>query len=423
VRIHQILSTSLVLVVLAGTAGGANAQRTQTSCILRSGKVRDLVLEDSTFGISFPVEMSSRGDTVLMLGTSGIFDSAGKRVYRRGLDSAIVGFLFTNRTPTASPVPAPAGKPTARYFRVRPDRQGWEAVFFVPDRDTIPGLPYYDDGTFWYGHLRAGRWSDVQQIGRVHKTVVVRPNSAGLTQTGPPSFAVFFGEPNGEGGVIVWQRRAVDARWEADTVALRFAPLTVSATANTARPQSIRFFPIAMIWGEERSYVGSLLSLSATAPAAPKVLRLGGDESMNDPVIFAARDTLHVSWWELDQRRRPNLWYQAIDPEREHALAARRLVAKGVNDFINLEIRDGARTRLVWAYPAPDERDSVEVAVMANGEPVVIGRVAFPFGFMTSGVASGERSFILATSPRPVPDGEPSASRTLEVRVNCTEGT
>jgi hypothetical protein len=45
--------------------------------------------------------------------------------------------------------------------------------------------------------------------------------------------------------------------------------------------------------------------------------------------------------------------------------------------------------------------------------------VAFPFGFMTNGATSKDRSFVLATTPRPVPDGEPSASRTLEVRVNC----
>jgi hypothetical protein len=53
---------------------------------------------------------------------------------------------------------------------------------------------------------------------------------------------------------------------------------------------------------------------------------------------------------------------------------------------------------------------------------VAVGQVAFPFGFMTNGVTSGDRSFILATTPRPTPGAEPSASRTLEVRVNCTGG-
>ena len=146
-------------------------------------------------------------------------------------------------------------------------------------------------------------------------------------------------------------------------------------------------------------------------------------ESMNGPVIHALGDKLHVSWWESARRDPPSLWYQTLDAQRENPAEGRQRVARGVNDFTFLAVPEGARTRLVWAYRPPDTIDSAEVAVMANGEPKVIGRVAFPFGFMTNGVTSGDRSFILATSPRPVPDGEPSASRTLEVGVSCDEGT
>lgn len=419
---HLLRSTSLLLACLLAIAGPLSGQAAHPVCALSTGDLRDMRLEGGTYGILFPVEMSARGDTVLVLGTSGVFNGKGGRVRVRGVDTATVGFLLTNGRHTVTAVPAPEGMATARYFRVRPGREGWEAVYFVPDRDAIPGTRFYDDGTLWYARLRAGQWGAVERIGRVQKTVTVRPNSAGLTRSGALSFAVFFGEPNGPGGVIVW-RRVGDRKWRADTTALRFAPLTVSAISNATQPPDARFFPVSMIWGEERNFVGSLLSVDADKAAAPGIVRLGGDESMNDPVLYAVNDKLHVSWFELDSRKSPNLLYQALDPARENPGAGRQLVARGVNEFIFLAVPEGARTRLVWAYRPPDTMDSAEVAVMANGEPTVIGRVAFPFGFMTSGVASGDRSFILATSPRPVPDGEPSASRTLEVRVNCNEGT
>jgi hypothetical protein len=167
----------------------------------------------------------------------------------------------------------------------------------------------------------------------------------------------------------------------------------------------------------------ALFSVRANPSTSRGISWRGQSESMNQPVIYALHDTLHVSWWEFDQRNPPNLWYQALDPAHENSGDSRRRVASGINQFIFLAVPEGARTRLVWAYRAPNTSDSAEVAVVANGEPKVVGRVAFPFGFMTSGVASGDHSFILATSPRPVPDGEPSASRTLEVRVSCNEGT
>jgi hypothetical protein len=419
---HHLGIVSLLLSVLLACTLPANGQPVRPVCTLSASELRDMRLRDGTYGILFPVEMSARGDTVLVLGTSGIFDDRGRRLDGPGTERATVGFLLTDGQRTTIAVPAPPQLPAARYVRVRPSVQGWDAVFFVPDRDTTPGTPFYDDGTFWYGRLRAGRWSAVERIGHTDKTVVVRPNSAGLAQSGPLSFAVFFGEPNGPGGVIVWQR--TDAGWwRADTAALRFAPATVTASSNPGPERYSRFFPIASIWGEETINVGSLLSINTTTPKSSRILRLNSGESMNDPVIYTTKDTLYASWWEFDRRGPPNVWYQALDPERDNPGDARRRVATGVNEFSFLAVPEGARTRLVWAYRAPDTTDSAEVAVMANGEPKVIGRVAFPFGFMTSGVASGDRSFILATSPRPVPDGEPSASRTLEVRVNCNEGT
>jgi hypothetical protein len=421
---HRHLSRTVLALCccLLATAGALDAQATRPVCTLSPSSLRDVRLKDGNYGILFPGEMSVRGDTVLVLGTSGVFDARGERVRVSGGDSATVGFLLTDGQRTAAPVPAPAGLPTARYFRVRPSEYGWEAVFFVPDRDTIPGTPLFDDGTLWYGRLRGGRWNAVERIDRVRHTMTVRPNSAGLTQSGPLSFAVVFGDPIGPGGVIVWQRVG-EGKWKADTVPLRFTPGTVTAIGNAARGSDAWFFPVASIWGEETINVGSLLSVPATKPSSSSIVRLNPAESMNEPVIYWMKDTLQVSWWEFERGGPPNLWYQPLDPERGNSPEARRRVASGISEFVFLAVPEGARTRLVWAYRPPDARDSAEVAVVANGEPKVIGRVAFPFGFMTSGVASGDRSFILATSPRPVPDGEPSASRTLEVRVNCTGGT
>lgn len=419
---HLMRSTSLLLYCLLAIAGPARAQATQPRCTLSSGPLRDVRLRDGTYGILFPVDMSVRGDTVLMLGTSGVFDARGDRLPVAGGDTAIAGFLLTNGQRTATAVPAPTGLPTARYFRVRPNEHGWDAVFFVPDQDAIPGGPLFDDGTLWYARLLGGRWHDVEQIGHVRHTMTVRPNSAALTQSGPLTFAVVFGDDMGPGGVIVW-RRMSNRKWRADTVPMRFTPGSVTAIGNVVQGGDEWFFPVASIWGEKTIYVGSLLSIRASEPSSSSIVRLNPVESMNGPVIYSMNNTLQASWWEFDRRGPPNLWYQALDPERGNPADARRRVASGINEFVFLAVPEGARTRLVWAYRPPDTTDSAEVAVVANGEPKVIGRVAFPFGFMTSGVASGDRSFILATSPRPVLDGEPSASRTLEVRVTCTEGT
>lgn len=423
----ELLPALSALLLLAPLHARLEGQAHGPSCKLSTGPLREMVLtdnvygKDTTYAIVFPLGMAARRDTVLVLGTGGVTDRVGTHLRGPGGDSLVVGFLLTNNRRTTTAVPAPPGLPTARYFRVRAGDRGWDAVFFVPDRDTIPGTRFYDDGTFWYARLQGGRWTDVARIGRVQQTVTMLPNASGLTQSGPLSFAAYYGEPMKAGGMIVW-RRGPDSQWTADTISMRFAPITVSATANAARPRDVRIFSVAMIWTDEAVYSG-FHSVPAAASAPPGIVRRTQGHSMNQPVTYALHDTLHVSWWEFDQRNPPNLWYQALDPERENTGAAQRRVASGINQFTFLAVPEGARTRLVWAYRPPDASDSAEVAVVANGEPKVVGRVAFPFGFMTSGVSSGDHSFILATSPRPVPGGEPSASRTLEVRVSCNEGT
>jgi len=426
-RGFTLLPVGWYLLLLAPIHARAAAQKQAPSCTLGTGELREMILTDRTFGIDttygilFPQEMAARHDTILVFGTGGVTDAAGTHLRRADGDSMSVGFLLTNGRHTTTAVPAPPGLPTARYFRVRAGDRGWDAVFFVADRDTFPGARMYDDGTFWHARFQGGRWSDVERIGHVQHAVVMLPNSSRLTQSGPVGFAVYYGEPMREGGMIVW-RRGADARWTADTVAMRFAPITVAATANAARARDVRFFSVGMIWTDQAVYSG-FHSIPAAASAPPSIVRRNLGQSMNEPVTYALHDTLHVSWWEFDQRNPPNLWYEALDPVRENTGENRRRVASGINQFIFLAVPEGARTRLVWAYRAPNTSDSAEVAVVANGEPMVVGRVAFPFGFTTSGVASGDHSFVLATSPRPAPDGEPSASRTLEVRVSCNEGT
>jgi hypothetical protein len=168
---------------------------------------------------------------------------------------------------------------------------------------------------------------------------------------------------------------------------------------------------------------GSLLSVDASEPTKWRVLRRARFESMNEPIEHLIDEVLHVSWWEFAQDGPPALWYQALDPRRENPAEQRHLVARPVNEFIFLAVPEGPRKRLVWIYRPAGTIDTAEVAVVANGEPMVIGRVPFPFGFQTSGVASGDRSFIIATTPRPIQGPGPSASRTLEVRVNCRGDT
>jgi hypothetical protein len=399
-------------------AARTGAQEPAPACTLTAGELHDIALSDGTYGVVFPQEMVARHDSVLVLGLGGIMDAKGNKVRRYG-DTLTSGFLLTDRRRTATAIPLPRGMHTARYFRARVSDSGWEAVFFVPDRDTITGTRMFDDGTLWYARLRDGRWSGLEEVGRVHQAVVMRPNSSGLVmQGGVLRFATLYGNASAAGGMLLWRRERPGA-WAVDTLPMRMAPLTVGAAREDAALEDARFYPVASFWADGEMNPSGLLSVSSSTPLDWTLVRRSRGESMNEPVEHVVGDTTHVSWWELEQGAPPTLWYQALDPRRENAIDAQRAVASGVNEFQFLAVPEGARTRLVWVYRPSGMTDSAEVAVVANGEPVVVGRVAFPFGFMTNGVASSDRSFILATTPRPVPDGEPSASRTLEVRVNC----
>ena len=401
----------------------AHAQAVQSACTLSADSLRTIVTPEGRFGMVFPGEMSVRGDTVLILGAAAVGDSAGRPIALDGKDSVLVGFLLTSGRRTATPIAAPRNLPLARYFRSRPTPRGWQSVFFVPDRDTIPGLRAFDTGTLWYGELVGAGWSNLERIGRIDGVTVMTPNSSALVERGGVlHFALFTGEPFTAGSVMTWSRRG-KGKWRADTLALKWGPLSVTTPASAPSGQDLRFYPVVGIWEKGMLYPGSLLAISASAPTSWTVVRRSETQSMNSPVEIVIGDTLHVSWWEFDMSGKPSLWYQPLDPRRENAGDLRRRVARSVNRFMFFAIPEDARMRLVWAYPSPSTSDSVEVAVVANGEPVAVGQVAFPFGFMTNGVTSGDRSFILATTPRPSPGAEPSASRTLEVRVKCTGGT
>lgn len=382
-----------------------------------------MMLPDGSYGGVIPQEMSTRGDSVLILGLGGTLDEKSEPIRLQGDDSLLVGFLLTNGRRVVTPIAAPHELPTARYFRLRAAAQGWETVFFVPDRDTIQGGRTFDAGTLWYGRLTGARWTGLERIGRVNDAVVLRPNSSGLAENaGTLSFALFYGEAFSPGGVLVW-RRTPDHKWRVDSLPLKWGPLSVTTATRKPEGQSVRFFPIVGIWEGGELYPGSLLSVRDSTPLAWTILRRSRTESMNEPMELALNDTLHVSWWEFSRGELPSLWYQALVTSRENKGEGRHRVARGVNNFIFLAVPDGARTRLVWAYPSPSSADSAEVAVVANGEPMVVGKVAFPFGLITNGVTSGDRSFILATTPRPKSGGDPSVSRTLEVRVNCRGGS
>lgn len=417
-RARKLMLGSLVLLAVR-----ANGQATQPTCTLSADSLRSLVTRDGAFGMVFPGEMSVRGDTVLIFGVAAVGDSVGKPIVRRGDDSVLVGFLLTDGRRTAIPIAAPHDMPLARYFRSQPTVRGWETVFFVPDRDTIPGLRSFDTGTLWYGELVGARWRNLEKVGRIDGVTVMTPNSSALTgREGMLYFALFKGEPFTPGAVLTWSRSA-KGKWRVDTLPLKWGPLSVTTSASTSSAQDVRFYPVVGIWEDGRLYPGSLLALSASKPTSWSIVRRSARESMNRPIDLALGDTLHVSWWEFDMSRKPVVWYQPLDPRRENPAELRRRVARGVGQFMFFAIPEADRKRLVWAYPSPSTTDSAEVAVVANGEPVVIGQVAFPFGFMTNGVASGDRSFILATTPRPNPGAGPSASRTLQVRVQCTGGT
>jgi hypothetical protein len=414
---------TLFLSGLLIAASRASAQDAPPACTLTADSLRSIVTRDGRFGMVFPSEMSRRGDTLLILGVAEVGDSSGRPIARRGNDSLLVGFLLTDGRRAAIPIAAPRTLPLARYFRSRPTVRGWESVFFVPDRDTIPGLRAVDTGTLWYGELVGSRWRNLERIGRIQGVTVMTPNSSTLVRRGRELyFALFTGEPFTPGSVLTWSRRE-KGRWRVDTLPLKWGPLSVTTSFTASSDDDVRFYPVVGVWEGGMLYPGSLLAVDASRPTSWSMVRRSATQSMNRPVEIALGDTLHVSWWEFDAPGKPSVWYQPLDPRRENAADLRRRVARGVNHFMFFAIPEDARMRLVWAYPSPSTMDSAAVAVVANGEPVAVGQVAFPFGFMTNGVTSGDRSFILATTPRPTPGAEPSASRTLEVRVNCTGGT
>jgi hypothetical protein len=370
----------------------------------------------------FPVEMTANGDSLLILGLGVTVDSAGTAIALAGDDSALVGFLLTERRRVATSIPAPHNMTTARYFRTRATARGWETVFFVPDRDTIPGLRYIDEGTLWYARLQGRRWTDLEKIGHVDSAIVVRPGSKGLiSRTGAIRFAVGRGSLTATastGSVMVF-RRERPGKWRVDTIPVKGPPLYVSAPAQNAPLPSATVLPVAGIWEGNDWFPGSLLSPDSSGPTRWRVLRRGTIQSMNNPVALALGGTLHTSWWEEAQNgMRASVWYQALDPSRENDPAGRHLVVEGMNNFTFLAVPEDGGARAVWTYQLASRVDSAEVAVVANGEPVVVGRMAFPFGFMTSGVTSGDRSFILATMPRPIPGEGPPASRTHDVRLD-----
>jgi len=419
-----LLRSSIVLSVLSLVLVlPARAQRTGPPCTLSAGVLRDVRLKDGQSGIVFPIAMSARPDSLLVLGVAGlVYDTAtGPRSTRP--DSMLAGFLLTDHRRSVTPVLTPAGMPAARYYRTRATSEGWDVVFFLSEHDTVPGGRSFDDGTFWYGRLIGGRWTGLERVGRVQNATVMRPNSSGLISSdGKLHFAVYFGEPRTAGGVLLWHRERAGS-WRSDTLRLNWGPLSVTSSPEEAPLARATFYPVVGLITDSDLDSGSLLSVDASEPTKWRVLRRARFESMNEPIEHLIDEVLHVSWWEFAQDGPPALWYQALDPRRENPAEQRHLVARPVNEFIFLAVPEGPRKRLVWIYRPAGTIDTAEVAVVANGEPMVIGRVPFPFGFQTSGVASGDRSFIIATTPRPTQGPGPSASRTLEVRVNCRGDT
>jgi len=392
-------------------------------CSLTTDSLRPIVLRDGSFGMIFPVEMLANGDSVLILGLGVTVDSGGKAIVLAGDDSSLVGFLLTDRRRIATAIPAPHGMPKARYFRTRATASGWESVFFVADRDTVPGLRLLDTGTFWYARLQSNKWTGLERIGHVDSAIVARPASSDLiTRGGTLQFAVGAGSPMAPastGRVLVF-RRARPGKWLVDTLPVRGPSLSVGTPRQNAALPDARFFPVAGLWTDSAFFPGSLLSVDSTNPGGWRVVRRGILQSMNNPVELVVNGTMHTTWWEdNDNGARASVWYQALDPSRENDPSGKRLVVAGMTNFTFLAVPEDGGARLVWAYQPASRVDSAEVAVVANGAPVGIGRVAFPFGFMTNGVTSGDRSFILATMPRPIPGEGPPASRTLEVRVDC----
>jgi len=420
-RLFRVLF--LLVAVGAAAAQRLPAQPVTPACSVTAEALRPIVLRDGSFGMIFPVEMLAHGDSLLILGLGVTVDSAGKPIVLAGDDSSLVGFMLTDRRRVATAIPAPPGMPKARYFRTRATANGWESVFFIADRDTVPGLRLLDTGTFWYARLRGSRWSGLEKIGHVDSAIVARPASSDLiSRADTLQFAVGAGSPMAPastGRVLVF-RRARPGKWIVDTFTVRGPSLSVTTPAHNATMPHVRFFPVAGLWTDSAFFPGSLLAMDSTNPTGWRVVRRGILQSMNNPAELIVNGMMHTTWWEdNDQGARASVWYQPLDPSRENDPADKQLVVAGMTHFTFLAVPEDGVLRPVWAYQPASRVDSAEVAVVANGAPVVIGRVAFPFGFMTNGVTSGDRSFILATTPRPIPGEGPPASRTLEVRVNC----
>jgi hypothetical protein len=374
--------------------------------------------------VVFPLEMISNGDSLLVLGVTYAIDSAGRMLQRAGDDSVLVGFLLTRQRRVATPIPAPHDMPRARYFRTRVTSTGWESVFFVPDGNAPVGSPYVDSGTLWYGRLVGRRWTDLERIAHVDSAVVVRPVSSDLSSHGGVlRFAIGVGDPmqpTSTGGIAIF-RRLGPREWTADTIPVRGPSLSVTtpvANDSTATPV---FFAVAGIWEGADFFPGSMLAVDAAHPSRWRVVRRVQLQSMNEPTEVVVGNSVHATWWEEGRDgHQASSWYQAIDPTKENDPSRSRLLVEGVIRVLFLGVPEDGRVRPVWVYQSPSSVDSAEVAVVANGEPVAIGRIAFPYAFQTNGVTSGDRSFILATMPRLIPGEGPLPSRTLGVRVDCS---
>ena len=413
----------VLLTCLTSAAMSAQAQPPAPRCSLTTDELRPIVLRNGSLGMIFPVEMLANGDSVLILGLGATVDSAGKPIPLVGDDSSIVGFLLTSNRRVATSIPAPHDMPTARYFRTRATTRGWESVFFVPDRDTVVGARFLDSGTLWYARLTGRRWSDLERIAHVENSVVVRPASSDLiARNGVLYFAVGYGDPGlmkTAGGLMIYRRSRAN-RWTVDTIPMQGPALSFTTPAENASLKETYFFPVTGIWEGADFFPGSMLAVNAAQPNRWSIVRRAALESMNDPVEVVSGDTMYTTWWEEGRGgMRASSWYQALDPRRENDASNRRLLVEGITRFKFLGMPEDGRIRPVWVYQAPSSSDSAEIAVVANGEPVAIGRIAFPYAFLTNGVASGDRSLILATMPRLTPGEGPPVSRTLEVRVDC----
>ena len=426
-RLRLLRAVCLLLAGGIASASALRAQRAAPACTLTTDELRPIVLRDGRFGVVVPLEMVAKGDSVLLLGLAYTLDPAGDAIPPASDVRSLAGFLLTHGRRVATPIPKPRGMPTARYFRTRATGKGWESVFFIPDRDTVIGARFLDSGTLWYARLNGRRWNGLERIAHVDSAIVSRPASSDLiSHAGMPRFAVGLGspaQPFSTGGLLIF-RRLRPNKWVVDTIQVRGPSLTITTPVVSSSATAPSFFPVAGIWEGGDFFPGSMLAVDAAAPTSWRVVRRSVGSSMNEPTEVMVGDTMHTIWSEQAWNgRRGSSWYQALDPTRANDPLAGRQLAEGITRVQLFGMPEDGRIRPVLIYQTPSSVDSAEVAVVANGEPVAIGRIAFPYAFQTNGVASGDRSLILATMPRLFPGEVPLPSRTLGVRVDCSGAT